>query len=619
MLRRRKTGKMLELKKFDKFNKFKIYKNGINQRKHRKILFQTGVVIVALFSVMTLLVGNMITMSSFSTSLTNLAEIQLAYADEMNERITGYPAHAWLLHYWMDHANDLFDGNDMSYDADLVEDIPERFGKFRPEQLTEEEILSLTPEEQREIAKQCYAELQDHFHDYRIEQEETEDFDYNGTGLYLLSGTAVTDELTILFSSANKDGIIPLGDKIDMEYLYSASEYGQKALRADVWSWTFTLPYQDMTFVFSGPFMMLDDDMIVEFGCMTSADTVYSKMYFTSHIRNSVIVCLVLFFIVILVFLYWIVTRPLTEVKSCVTGYSESKNTQELTDRLAKIHSQNEIGDLADEFSVMATEMEHYTHEMEKLAEERERVATELDIAVNIQMQMLPQVFPKRDEFLIFASMNPAKEVGGDFYDCYMPDDDHLVMTIADVSGKGVPAALFMSVSKTMLKNRTLVGGKPSEILADVNNWLCEGNDNCMFVTIWHAILTISTGELICANAGHEYPGFRFGDKPFELVKTDHGTTLGLVEDLEYADEYYTLREGDALFVYTDGVPEATREDESMFGEERLESVLAGVGKDDTPEMIMAKVRSAVDEFAGEAPQYDDLTMLCLVMNRAKT
>ncbi len=224
---------------------------------------------------------------------------------------------------------------------------------------------------------------------------------------------------------------------------------------------------------------------------------------------------------------------------------------------------------------------------------------------------------PTGNNFTLYASMEPAKEVGGDFYDCYMIDEDHLAMTIADVSGKGVPAAMFMAVSKTMLKNRTIVGGVPSEILHDVNNWLCEGNDLCMFVTVWLGILTVSTGELVCANAGHENPGIRLGDEPFRLIMTDHGSPLGGMENLVFNDERYVLAPGDALFVYTDGIPEANAADESMFGEERLESVLSGISADATPQIIMQTVRDAVTGFEGDAPQYDDLTMLCLVMNRA--
>ena len=187
-------------------------------------------------------------------------------------------------------------------------------------------------------------------------------------------------------------------------------------------------------------------------------------------------------------------------------------------------------------------------------------------------------------------------------------------MTIADVSGKGVPAALFMSVSKTMIKNRTKVGGTPAEILNDVNKWLCEGNDNMMFVTVWHVILTVSTGELICANAGHECPVVRMGEKSFEILKTEHGPMMGVIEDLNYVDERLTLSSGDVIFVYTDGVPEANTADDKMFGMDRLKTVLDGTVNETIPETIIRIVKSAVDDFADGAPQYDDVTMLCLVM-----
>nr|MCR5025143.1 PP2C family protein-serine/threonine phosphatase [Lachnospiraceae bacterium] len=387
------------------------------------------------------------------------------------------------------------------------------------------------------------------------------------------------------------------------------------ATKAEVWKWAFTTPEKLMFF---GTWVPVDEYK----GASTAeilggfdADLVYRDMVFTDYIRNEVVVMMLIVLILILTGLYFIVPRPLAKLKKCVSEYSDTKDTDELINKLSAIRSRNEIGAFADEFSSLALEMERYTREMEVLAGEKERVATELNVATNIQMQMLPHVFPESERFMLHASSVAAKEVGGDFYDCYMIDDDHLALTIADVSGKGVPAALFMAVSKTMLKNRTIVGDTPSAILHDVNNWLCEGNDSCMFVTVWHGILTVSTGELVCANAGHENPGIRSDGAPFRLIKSEHGVSLGLLENMEFEDEHYVLSSGDAVFVYTDGVPEAHASDESMFGEDRLESVLSGVSKDDTPQDIMKKVSDAVNEFAEDAAQYDDLTMLCLIMN----
>ena len=382
-----------------------------------------------------------------------------------------------------------------------------------------------------------------------------------------------------------------------------------------MWKWAFSTPTEMMLFGTGLPFEPYLGTSSAEIFGAFSAEAVYTDMIFTDHIKHDVIVMMVIVLVIILLYLFFIVPRPLSMVQKYVSEYAETKDAAVLTAELSTIGSNNEIGAFADQFSALALEMERYTKEMEVLAGERERVATELNVAKSIQMQMLPREFPEREEFRLFASMDPAKEVGGDFYDCYLIDDDHLALTVADVSGKGVPAALFMAVSKTMLKNRTTVGGTPAEILKDVNNWLCEGNDSCMFVTVWHGILTISTGALISANAGHEYPGFRPGNGSFSLVRTEHGSPLGLMEDMEYQNEEYALSPGSAFFVYTDGVPEANASDGAMFGEDSLESVLSEVTPEDAPDEIMKKVRHAVDEFAGDTPQYDDLTMLCLVMN----
>jgi len=328
---------------------------------------------------------------------------------------------------------------------------------------------------------------------------------------------------------------------------------------------------------------------------------------------NSGFALLIITGLILLGFLYLIVLRPLSGLKAIVVDYQKNKDSEKAALQLSRIRSRNEIGMFADQFSILIQEMERYTQEVARLAGEKERAATELKVAAGIQKQMLPGEIPDREEFSLYASMNPAKEVGGDFFDFYLIDDDHLALTIADVSGKGIPAALFMAVSKTILKNRTLLGGTPAQILADSNNQLCEGNERNMFVTVWLGILRLSTGQLICANAGHEYPAVRIGQAPFGLIKSRHGVALGAMENVRYRDECFQLAPGDAVFVYTDGVTEANNADQMLFSEERLSGVLEHIKKEDTPEMILETVRSAVDEFTGDTPQFDDLTMMCLV------
>ena len=244
----------------------------------------------------------------------------------------------------------------------------------------------------------------------------------------------------------------------------------------------------------------------------------------------------------------------------------------------------------------------------------RQRIETELNVATQIQADMLPRIFPafpERPEFDIYASMTPAKEVGGDFYDFFLVDDDHLAMVIADVSGKGVPAALFMVIAKTLLKNAAQTGLSPGAVLEKVNNQLCENNEAEMFVTVWLGLYQISTGKLTAANAGHEYPAIRRSGGGFELVKDRHGFVLAGMENARYREYELELGPGDTLFVYTDGVAEATDAADTLYGTERMLSAL-NTSPESGPEELLTAVRSDIDRFVGDAPQFDDITMLAI-------
>ncbi len=242
------------------------------------------------------------------------------------------------------------------------------------------------------------------------------------------------------------------------------------------------------------------------------------------------------------------------------------------------------------------------------------RIESELSLASNIQADMVPNIypaFPDRTEFDIYATMDPAKEVGGDFYDFFLIDDDHLCMVMADVSGKGVPAALFMMASKIILANNAMMGKSPAQILTDTNAAICSNNREEMFVTVWLGILEISTGKLTAANAGHEYPAIKHADGAFELFKDKHGFVIGGMESAKYREYEIQLEPGSKLFLYTDGVPEATNADQQLFGTDRM---LAALNQNTAlpPDQTLQNLRSAVDGFVKEAEQFDDLTMLCM-------
>ncbi|MBQ9065195.1 MAG: serine/threonine-protein phosphatase [Blautia sp.] len=209
--------------------------------------------------------------------------------------------------------------------------------------------------------------------------------------------------------------------------------------------------------------------------------------------------------------------------------------------------------------------------------------------------------------------MNPAREVGGDFYDFFLIDDDHLGMVVADVSGKGIPAALFMMMSKILINNFAMMGGDPASVLEQTNTAICQNNEEDMFVTAWFGILQISTGIITAANAGHEYPIIKNPGKGFEVYKDKHGFVLGGMEDMTYKNYEFRLEKGGMLFLYTDGVPEATNVYDELFGTERLLTALNSCNADG-PVKLLTHVRSSVNEFVGDADQFDDLTMMGIVI-----
>ncbi len=313
----------------------------------------------------------------------------------------------------------------------------------------------------------------------------------------------------------------------------------------------------------------------------------------------------------LMIFLYITTLNPLLKIKESVAGYINDKDTSLVTRSMSKIKSRNEIGVLADDIARLAVEIDNYTKENIMLAEEKQRVSTELDLATKIQYSMLSRDFPKRDEFEIYASMTPAKEVGGDFYDFFFIDENHLALTIADVSGKGIPAALFMMMSKILLEEFAMNDISPKKALERLNNKISENNKNDMFVTVWLGVMDIQTGHVIAANAGHEYPIVKKSEGGFELFKDKHGLVVGAMEGIKYREYEFDIEKNGVLFVYTDGAAEATNAQNELFRTDRMIDVL-NENPSDSPEKLIHTMKEKIDEFVGDAPQFDDLTMLCI-------
>jgi sigma-B regulation protein RsbU (phosphoserine phosphatase) len=338
-----------------------------------------------------------------------------------------------------------------------------------------------------------------------------------------------------------------------------------------------------------------------------------------STLMGYVIRVLLISAMLLLIFciIYWnfmknSVLKPINIIRKNAHDFAESD--AQITDTLSQIKTGDELQELAESILSMEQVIVQYIEHIKRVTAEKERIGAELNVATQIQADMLPSIFPAfpgRKEFDIYATMHPAKEVGGDFYDFFLVDGDHLAMVMADVSGKGVPAALFMVIAKTLIKNRTQMGGSPSEILEDVNEQLCEGNEAGLFVTVWLAILEISSGKGVEANAGHEHPVIKRKDGCFEMIKNRHSPALATMEGLRFRQNEFELFPGDRLFVYTDGVPEATSSNNELFNTERMLDSL-NRRSDLGLKEILDGIKDDIDAFVGEAPQFDDITMLCI-------
>jgi len=279
-----------------------------------------------------------------------------------------------------------------------------------------------------------------------------------------------------------------------------------------------------------------------------------------------------------------------------------------------QIETGDELQDLANAFNKMAEDLIIYIKDLQETTAAKEKIESELQIATEIQASMLPRIFPPfpdRKEFNIYATMEPAKEVGGDFYDFFFTEKNKLCFLIADVSGKGVPAALFMVISKTLLKTAAMLNLAPDEILRRVNDLLCPDNDECMFVTVFCAILDTHKGELEYANAGHNPPLIYTGGEKFEYLKIGKSFVLGAMQDMTFKSEKLILKPNDIFFMYTDGVTEAINPNEELFEDERLQKAISKLKDENLPEMIKG-IREEIKAFEQGAPQFDDITMLAL-------
>ena len=592
----------------------------MGNKRNSKILVQVGCLIFSLLAVAAIVNGVCIYRSSSRNYVNMLYQQTEDILYQARDSLTEYASFPWLLAYWRGHSEELELPGDVTGRLVTVTQILSARGLANPNTVTAEQVKAFTEREQRLFAESCYWEI-----------------------LSRLYGVKKNFDLTVLNCVAmpSRETAAPIfyaPDRLDIDEVALGNEwafnpslhpavgelYEKREDRAYYEQVTSTV--DGIEYLLGYIPVMADGEIVCYFIVQRPMNELRRAIALnTREIEWINASLLIVSAVLLLLLIHRSILRPLSFLQRNVQEYRSSKDSGTVVGNLAQIGATNEVGRLAGDFSDMVVELDEYSANIVRLTAEKERIGTELELASDIQTHMLPgtfPAFPERGEFDIYATMDPAKEVGGDFYDFFLVDDDRLAMVVADVSDKGIPAALFMMTARTILKtkaqsNPTL---SPRELLLEANAALYENNRDGMFVTVWLGVLQISTGELVYADAGHEklllYQNGAWRLLPKETV----GPALAMwapedfafmPEKYQYKDVTLRLSPGDAIFQYTDGVTEAMPANHELFGEERLLDAMNSAPSTQ-PEDLLAYVRARIDEFVKGAAQFDDITMLGL-------
>ncbi len=565
----------------------------------KMLLIHLGGIILTLCIMTTLVVGNMITSSAFVSYLKTIHDRNDSHLSDVIAYMEQFESLPWLMNYWINNADVIT--FDLVTTADDQEESLRHLAK-----ITSDQAKQLTPEQQEIFAEHCYNRIAEYF--------EKEFLIHDLDDLFLIIPDDTDKALIIFDAEKNPDGTYRLGQFRDIEEeKLEWVNYNTVINDNTTWTWgQYTNNedfgfYRELTFNGEAPMAFLCNSF--------DRKEVYAHLEFISSSRERALRELTLSTLLILLSLYLMLLKPLGRISNVAKRYEINKNSEEVESELSKIHIQNEIGTFAEEFTSLAKEMDRYTTQVALLAGEKERTSTELRMAYDIQASALPSffpAFPDRNDFDIYAGMKPAKMVGGDFYDFFLVDETHLAFLIADVSEKGVPAALFMMSAKNLLSYRAHEGGTPGEILTSICPHICQNNSSMMFVTVWLGILDLASGLLKYSCAGHEPPAVKNGNAPYILMSDEeHGMIMGLKEDEKYKDSEIQLAPGSVVFIYTDGVTDAQNPSEEMYGIDRMLSCL-NQSAGDIPQDIIKKMYSDIEEYVGSSEQSDDITMLAV-------
>ena len=580
-------------------------------RNHKK-LFQVGSVLLLL------IVGVGLLASSYIMS--GVASFYLRQARETDQKclllfetdLEGYQAYPWMLRYWADHPETVRKGIEEvkktgSFELyNALNDIIYKYDIESIYSVTTANLEQFSGEEQQVYGIATYGYVM-------------YDFLYDARSFGM-------DELTLIYTDdkgvqrvlfdadTNPDSMQKLGEEAEVDVLRQSQENYNRVVRSSFIEMNWLQMSDQDTFGYSVDYRPPVSPFDMRFCLFVSYGELSKKLEFVGAIKRQLIFILTLLAVATLFVMYRTILRPMSRITKAVRDYEQDKDAGRTGEQLKSIQSGNEIGILAREFTSLTKEMDRYTKEAARMAGERERAETELRMAAQIQESALPltfPAFPDRTEFDLYARMRPARVVGGDFYDFFLIDEDHLAMVIADVSDKGIPAALFMMSSKNLINYRAKQGGTPGEIITEVNRQICGDGPPEMFVTVWMGILNLTNGKLICTNAGHANPVLRWQNGSFHVLHDRHGLVVGGLRTAVYEDYEVQLEPDDIVFVYTDGISESNNTSGELYGMERLERALNRTGDLTVKEIVFA-VEADVDRFAEGAAQFDDMTMLCM-------
>ena len=534
-------------------------------------------------------------------------EISQNVALDVDKSIKETASYEWVIDYMLSHKDDDWDLEYDKEDETLLkyDELSRKHPGLNIRSVTASELESFSDEDKKTFVEIVYNQWVTRLNNIKTS--------YNAEFLYILATDDEYKEDTFIISANGGDQT--RGTEMGTAYIFGVEvtnndiqKVAFKQLKDEETNSIFLGDYLDgYRYMFRIDDMNLITGMTFDVSSMQHAVMVHTIRFLIAFIILQIILVLVCRFLLFRNFI-----KPLKIIEKNVREYSKTKDADSAKKSLEKVDSDNEIGSLSDGVYEMICEIEDHLDEIRTVTAENERISVELDLAQKIQTDMLPSIFPpfpENTQFDIYANTDPAKEVGGDFYDFFMVDKTHVALVMADVSGKGVPASLFMVVAKTLIKNYALMGGSPAEVLDKVNTQLMDGNEEGMFVTVWMAVIDINTGKGLAANAGHEHPVIRHKDGSFELVKYKHSLAVAMMPGVPFEEHEIEIKPGDRVFVYTDGLPEARNSDKEFFGTDRMLDVL-NKDPDAKGQALLTAMINEMSSFVGNAEQFDDVTML---------